>query len=64
MTSIPAKFKTMAHFLPRTAALLLLLTGPVIALPSLQSDGGGVIEAPVMKKNGAGFVLLVSLRRG
>ena len=63
MNRIGAGLKTVLRLLPRTALLLMLLAAPVLAVPMLQSDGGGVIEAPAMKKSGAGFVLLVSLRR-
>jgi hypothetical protein len=44
--------------------MLLLLAAPVLAVPSINSGGGATIEAPALQKTGAGFVLLMSLRRG
>jgi hypothetical protein len=64
MTRINAKFGTILRLLPRTAVILMLLAAPVLALPGIQSGGGATIEAPALHKTGAGFVLLVGLRRG
>lgn len=52
------------RLLPRAMAMTLVLAAPVLAVPYLQSAEGSIIEAPAMKKTGAGFVLMVSLRRG
>lgn len=52
------------RLLPRAALILTVLSAPVLAVPMLRADAGSTIEAPAMKKNGVGFVLLVSLRRG
>jgi len=64
MTAIRSTLKTIGRLLPRAAVLLLLLAAPVLAVPALQSAGHATIEAPTMKKNGAGLVLLISLQRG
>jgi hypothetical protein len=51
--------------LPRAAAIMLVLWSPLLAIKSVRADtGAATIEAPTPKKNGMGFVLLVSLRRG
>lgn len=49
--------------LTRAAVIMLCLAAPVLAVPVVRT-GHTTIEAPTMKKSGAGFVLLVSLRRG
>ncbi len=59
--SSPLKILRLA---PRAACILLALAAPVLALPGLRADPVSTIEAPALKKNGAGFVLLVSLQRG
>lgn len=63
MQPISNKLSTAFRLLPRTAVVLMMLAAPVLAVPSIQSDGGATIEAPAMKKSGAGLVLLVSLQR-
>lgn len=63
MQPISNKLSTVFRLLPRTAVMLMMLAAPVLAVPSIQSDGGTIIEAPAMKKSGAGLVLLVSLQR-
>lgn len=63
MQPISNKLSTVFRLLPRTAVMLMMLAAPVLAVPSIQSDGGTTIEAPAMKKSGAGLVLLVSLQR-
>ncbi len=52
------------RLLPRALAVILVVSAPVLAVPSLQAADETVIEAPTMKKRGAGFVLMVSLQRG
>jgi hypothetical protein len=64
MNRINANLRTILRLLPRTAIMLALLAAPVLAVPSLQSGNDATIEAPAMKKTGAGLVLLVSLQRG
>ena len=48
----------------RAAAISLVLAAPVLALPGAEWVGENIIEAPPLKRNGAGLVLLVSLQRG
>lgn len=48
----------------RAAAISLMLAAPVLALPGAGWVGENIIEAPPLKKSGAGLVLLVSLQRG
>jgi hypothetical protein len=64
MNRINANLRTILRLLPRAAVMLVLLAAPVLAVPSLQAGNGNTIEAPAMKKTGAGLVLLVSLQRG
>lgn len=52
------------RLLPRAVCILLVLAAPVLAVPSMRDSAGSTIEAPTLKKNGVGFVLLVSLQRG
>jgi hypothetical protein len=65
MTAIAANAPALLRLLPRTALLLALLAGPVLAVPSVLHAGTSpTIDAPTPAKKGIGFVLLVSLRRG
>jgi hypothetical protein len=64
MSRIPAQTMTILRLLPRAALILLVLAAPVLAVPSMRDLGATTIEAPAMKKMGAGLVLLVSLQRG
>ena len=50
--------------LPRMALILLLMAVPVLGVSAVRADNGATIEAPTLKKSGAGLVLLVSLQRG
>jgi hypothetical protein len=50
-------------FALRTLLVCAALAMPVLAMPAIGGVGGDYIEAPVSKKKGAGFVLLVSLQR-
>lgn len=52
------------RLLPRALLVMLVVSAPLLAVPSLQAADETVIEAPTMKKRGAGFVLMVSLQRG
>ncbi len=63
MNRFRSTLKTTMRLLPRAAIMLLLLAAPVLAVPTMQSARHGTIEAPAMKKTGAGLVLLVSLQR-
>lgn len=56
-------FKTL-RLLPRAAFVTLLLAAPVLAVPMARGEVGTTIDAPKMKKKGAGFVILMSLQRG
>jgi hypothetical protein len=51
------------RLLPRALVIMLLVSAPVLAVPSLRAADQTIIEAPAMKKTGAGFVLMVSLQR-
>ncbi|ANT50718.1 hypothetical protein [Mesorhizobium amorphae] len=64
MNRIATSALKILRLLPRTALILTLLAAPVLAVPMLRADAGSTIEAPALKKNGVGFVLLVSLQRG
>lgn len=59
--------KTIAktlRILPRAVMVALMLAVPLLVVPSIAGQQDRVIEAPMSKKTGAGFVLLVSLQRG
>lgn len=60
---VPNGFKIL-RLLPRAALILLVLAVPVLAVPAMHSGPVSTIEAPALKKNGIGLVLLVSLQRG
>ncbi len=47
----------------RTLIVCVALALPVLAMPAMGGVEGSRIEAPALKKQGAGFVLLVSLQR-
>lgn len=64
MNRIAANALKALRLLPRAALILTVLSAPVLAVPKMRADAGSTIEAPAMKKNGVGFVLLVSLQRG
>lgn len=48
----------------RAALLVGVLAAPVLAMPAVGGEQVAVIEAPGLKKTGAGFVILMSLQRG
>ncbi|MER8827587.1 hypothetical protein NKH73_05985 [Mesorhizobium sp. M0938] len=64
MNRIVANAFRILRLVPRATLILMVLAAPVLAVPTLRADAGSTIEAPALKKNGVGFVLLVSLRRG
>ncbi len=64
MSRFNTNVRTILRLLPRTAIMLMLLAAPVLAVPSMQPARQSTIEAPALKKTGAGLVLLVSLQRG
>jgi hypothetical protein len=61
--SLTSVLNVLRH-LPRAAAIMLVVWSPLLAMQSVRADTRATIEAPAPKKNGMGFVLLVSLRRG
>jgi hypothetical protein len=59
-----APFHNLFGLIARAIAIVLVLSAPVLAVPSLAGNqSGSVIEAPAPAKTGMGFVLLVSLQR-
>lgn len=52
------------RLLRRVVVVVLAMSAPILIVPSLQAADQTIIEAPTMKKTGAGFVLMVSLQRG
>ncbi|MGX9179574.1 hypothetical protein [Mesorhizobium sp. BHbdii] len=62
MNRIVANALKALRLVPRATLILTVLAAPVLAVPTMRADAGSTIEA--LKKNGVGFVLLVSLRRG
>ncbi|MEQ1950675.1 hypothetical protein [Mesorhizobium sp. CN2-181] len=63
MSRHTAKPLKIVSLLLRVALFSAVLAAPVFAVPAIGNGHGSVIEAPTMKKKGAGFVLLVSLQR-
>lgn len=53
----------LLRLLPRAMLMMLIVSAPVLAVPSVRGGEGRTIEAPAMKKTGMGLVLLVSLQR-
>ena len=51
------------RLLPRAMVVILAISAPVLMVPSLRAADQTTIEAPALKKTGAGFVLMVSLQR-
>ncbi len=51
------------RLLPRAMMVMLVVSAPILAVPGLQAASQTTIEAPTMKKTGAGLVLMVSLQR-
>lgn len=51
------------RLLPRALVVMLVVSAPLLAVPSLRAADQTTIEAPGLKKTGAGFVLMVSLQR-
>ena len=51
------------RLLPRALVVMLVVSAPILAVPALRAADQTIIEAPTMKKTGAGFVLMVSLQR-
>jgi hypothetical protein len=51
------------RLLPRALLVMLVVSAPVLTVPALRAADQTIIEAPAMKKTGAGFVLMVSLQR-
>ncbi|TIL43113.1 hypothetical protein [Mesorhizobium sp.] len=64
MDRIVANALKTLRLVPRATLILMVLAAPVLAVPTMRADAGSMIEAPALKKNGVGFVLLISLRRG
>jgi hypothetical protein len=51
------------RLLPRAMVVMLVVSAPLLAVPGLRAADQTTIEAPSLKKTGAGFVLMVSLQR-
>ncbi len=51
------------RLLPRALVVVLAISAPILMVPSLRAADQTTIEAPALKKTGAGFVLMVSLQR-
>jgi hypothetical protein len=64
MFRFAAKTLRIVPLMIRTALVSMLLAAPVLAVPAAGGDHSLQIEAPALKKSGAGLVLLVSLQRG
>ena len=51
------------RLLPRALVVMLAISAPILMVPSLRAADQTIIEAPALKKTGAGFVLMISLQR-
>jgi hypothetical protein len=51
------------RLLPRALVVMLAISAPILMVPSLRAADQTTIEAPALKKTGAGFVLMISLQR-
>ena len=51
------------RLLPRAVVVILAIAAPILMVPSLRAADQTTIEAPALKKTGAGFVLMISLQR-
>lgn len=63
MNRFDASFRATLALIARAFAIVLVLSAPVLAVPSFGATDVNVIEAPSSPKTGMGFVLLVSLQR-
>lgn len=64
MTPTASRALKTLRLLPRAALLGLLLSAPLLAMPAAQGASVTTIEAPALKKGGAGLLLMVMLQRG
>ncbi len=64
MTSLLKETLTCLGLLPRALAVVLVISAPLLTVSQLRAADSTIIQAPSMKKTGAGFVLMISLRRG
>ncbi|MGB3386931.1 MAG: hypothetical protein WBA88_03010 [Pseudaminobacter sp.] len=64
MSTIVAHSLKALKLLPRAVLVVGVLTAPVLGVSTARSSIGSTIEAPALKKSGAGLVLLMSLQRG
>jgi hypothetical protein len=63
MSRLAAKPLRIVSLMLRTALFTAMLAAPVLAVPAFGDAHGTQIDAPSMKKKGAGLVILVSLQR-
>lgn len=65
MNRSPTTLRSTFGLIARAFAMVLVLSVPVLAVPSIGGETNvSIIEAPAMPKKGLGFVILVSLQRG
>lgn len=63
MYHLTDSFRATLNLIVRAFVIVLVLSAPVLAVPSMGASDVNVIEAPSPPKSGLGFVLLVSLQR-
>jgi hypothetical protein len=63
MTRTNNETRQCLRLLPKALLAMLVVSAPLLAVPSLRAADQTIIEAPAMKKMGAGLVLMVSLQR-
>jgi len=64
MLRLAANTVSTIKLVARTALVSAVLVAPVLAVPAIGGDHSLRLEAPALKKKGAGLVILVSLQRG
>jgi ABC-type proline/glycine betaine transport system permease subunit len=64
MSTIATQSLKTLKLLSRAAIVAAVLTAPVLGVAAARSSTATTIEAPALKKSGAGLVLLLSLQRG
>lgn len=64
MTRLFKEIRSCLGLLPQALAVVLVVSAPLLTVSQLRAADATIIQAPTMKKTGAGFVLMMSLRRG
>lgn len=63
MPTLAARSPKTLKLILRAALVAAVLTAPVLGASAARSSSTTTIEAPALKKSGAGLVILLSLQR-